>query len=138
MLISFYQNNLNEILVNLLNAFSKNEKEEYSINSDQEKKCSNCGLTYADFVRTGKLGCSQCYEAFHNQIKPLLNRLHGHFKHMGKIPASIRIQADRIQKIEEIKNRLKQAVLKEEYEKAAELRDQIIEEEKRVQLQHNE
>ena len=29
-----------------------------------ELKCPNCGLTYQDFRRVGRLGCSECYQAF--------------------------------------------------------------------------
>ena len=27
-------------------------------------KCSNCGLSYQDFKRAGRLGCSECYASF--------------------------------------------------------------------------
>ena len=28
-------------------------------------KCSNCGMTFEEFGRIGRLGCPQCYTAFH-------------------------------------------------------------------------
>lgn len=135
---SFSQNNINEILINLLNAFVKYGREENYTSCETEKKCSNCGHSYAEFVRTGKLGCSQCYEAFRKQLKPLLNRLHSHCQHIGKVPNSIRVHMDQLNKIKEIKNELQQAVSKEEYEKAAKLRDQIIEEERKVGIRNND
>jgi protein arginine kinase activator len=136
--ISFTQNNINEILGNLLNAFYKYSEEDNLNSSKVDMKCPNCGLTYSEFVKDGKLGCSQCYEIFKKQIKPLLERLHGYSEHSGKIPYAIRLRNNRIQQIKKIKDELKEAVSKEEYEKAAQLRDQIIEEEKKVGIKGNE
>jgi protein arginine kinase activator len=135
---SFSQKNINEILINLLNAFSRySEEENYNI-SELEIKCPNCGQTYTEFIESGKFGCSKCYELFRKQVKPLLNRLHGSSQHTGKIPNAIRIRLDGIQNIEKIKDELQRAVSKEEYEKAAKLRDLIIEEEKRVGIKNND
>jgi protein arginine kinase activator len=136
--ISFSQNNINEILGNLLNAFYKYSEEDNYNSQEIVLKCANCGLTYSEFVKTGKLGCSKCYETFTKQIKPLLERLHGNSEHVGKIPNKIKTRIDRLQKIKKIKEELQKAVSKEEYEKAAQLRDQIIKEEKKVGIKDNE
>lgn len=136
--ISFSQNNINEILGNLLNAFYKySEENNYNL-PEIVLKCANCGLMYSEFVKTGKLGCSKCYETFTKQIKPLLNRLHGSSEHVGKIPNKVKTHINQLQKIKKIKEELQKAVSKEEYEKAARLRDQIIKEEKRVGTKDNE
>ena len=135
---SFSQKNLNELLINLLNAFSRyNGEENYNI-SEVEIKCPNCGQTYTEFIESGKYGCSKCYEIFNKQNKPLLNRLHGYSQHKGKIPNAVKIRLEGVQKIAIIKDELQKAVSKEEYEKAARLRDLIIEEEKRVGIKNNE
>ena len=135
---TFSQNSINEILGNLLDAFVKYGRGEIFSSCERDIECSNCGLKYSEFVQTGKLGCSQCYEIFRKQLNPLLGRLHGSCQHKGKVPISIKVHFDRLSKIKEIKNKLQQSVLKEEYEKAAKFRDQIIEEEKRVGIQNNE
>ena len=49
-------------------------------------KCPNCGLTYSSFKSSGRLGCSECYEAFRNELVPLLGRLQGSTGHVGKAP----------------------------------------------------
>ena len=136
--ISFSQNNLNEVLFNLLNTFSKYSKEDNNVNSETETKCSNCGITYEEFVKSGKLGCSKCYGLFQRQIKPLLNRLHGSYQHSGKVPNSLQVRLERLEKIKRIKVELQKAVSKEEYEKAAKLRDQITEEEKKAKIRDSE
>lgn len=135
---SFSQNSMSEILGSLLNAFAQYGSEENAIPYETEKKCPNCGMTYSEFLKIGKLGCNQCYEAFRKQLKPLLGRLHGRTQHIGKAPVSIKDRFDRLQRIKEIKNELQKAVLKEEYERAAVLRDKIIEEEKRAGIENNE
>jgi len=130
--ISFSQNTLNEVLFNLLNTFSKYSREDNNVSTETELKCPNCGTTYEEFVKNGKLGCNKCYSVFRKQIKPLLNRLHGSYRHSGKIPESLQVLLEKAERIKRIKRELQEAVSKEEYEKAAKLRDQIIKEEKKA------
>jgi len=97
--------------------------------------CPNCGRSYSDFSRTGFLGCGECYEVFTDTIKPLLRRIQGGTVHRGGRPSQpentersdVRKVLDSRQKIEGLRKQLKKAVDKEEYERAAELRDMITE-----------
>ena len=43
-------------------------------------------MSYQDFTRTGKIGCSDCYKTFALALEPLLRRIHGSSTHIGKIP----------------------------------------------------
>jgi protein arginine kinase activator len=90
-------------------------------------ECSDCGLDYEDFKKSGKFGCSKCYESFGDRIVPIIKRIHGNVQHTGKVPQRtgglIRIKRD----IERLKYELKSAIENEEYEKAAQLRDRIKE-----------
>lgn len=94
-------------------------------------KCPNCGLTYADFKRRGRLGCSECYVAFQSKLNPLLKRIHGSDHHVGKIPAKVKRGVAAVSKLQELRLKLKKAIEIEEFEKAAEIRDQIKELEKK-------
>ena len=49
-------------------------------------QCPDCGLTFAQFSQIGRLGCSSCYGAFEEKLKPLLRRIHGSTRHSGKVP----------------------------------------------------
>lgn len=91
----------------------------------QELKCNNCGTTYREFKKQGYLGCSECYINFEKEIKPVIKRVQGNLNHTGKIPK--RKGKDIISKIEidNLKHQLKKAIESEEYEKAAEIRDEI-------------
>ncbi|MFW5879794.1 MAG: UvrB/UvrC motif-containing protein [bacterium] len=135
---SFSSNNMDEILTSLLYAISKYSREDKSVGYKIDLKCPNCGLTYNEFVQTGKLGCNQCYEVFQKQLNALLGRLHGHRQHTGKVPKANKKKFDQLKNIKKLKNELQQVILKEEYERAAELRDQILEEEKRLRITNNE
>jgi protein arginine kinase activator len=88
-------------------------------------KCQGCGLTYAEFRETGRLGCSDCYSAFKEQLRPLLRRIHGSNVHIGKSPRSSEGMLEKIREIEDLKVALRLAVEKEDFEKAAEIRDRI-------------
>ena len=66
--------------------FSKMAYPDYSGQAEEEPRCSSCGMTYSEFNRLGKFGCPDCYEAFREEITPLVRRIHGHPKHVGKVP----------------------------------------------------
>lgn len=51
------------------------------------ERCPRCGLEYAQFARTGLLGCSECYDAFRAPLGPALRRIHGAATHVGVRPA---------------------------------------------------
>lgn len=128
--LSFSQNDIKELLDNYLSTFLLDQEGKRTTGFPPELSCSNCGYTYNEFIQTGKLGCSQCYECFRDHINPLLNRLHGHSQHIGIVPLAFQEHLNSLKKIKEIRKELQQAIVKEEYEKAAKLRDMIREEEK--------
>jgi protein arginine kinase activator len=89
-------------------------------------RCDNCGRTYAAFTKAAGLGCSKCYEHFSEDIVKVLKRIHGNARHLGKTPR--RFCTDKVnarRRIRELKDELKMAVELENYERAAELRDEI-------------
>ncbi len=97
-------------------------------------RCPNCGLRYAQFQQTGRLGCSVCYEAFRDPLRTLVASIHGCTRHSGKpyqSPAgesASRAAPSTIanaKELEALKAGLHNAVKKEDYERAAELRDEI-------------
>ena len=50
------------------------------------KKCSVCGFSQADFKKTGRLGCSECYGTFAEGLGSLLKAMHKGTEHVGKLP----------------------------------------------------
>jgi len=93
-------------------------------------KCQACGFTYQDFKKVGRFGCSECYEAFKKQLDPLLKRIHGANRHIGKVPLSAGKtvkETTALQTLKELKSQLEKAVQSEDFETAAKLRDKIRE-----------
>lgn len=119
------QFDINDLLVGLLNTIDLYHKEK-GVVPVKGIKCNNCNLTYKEFKQSGKLGCSVCYHDFREQLTPLLRRLHGNSEHVGKIPRQSKGKLNKIRKFKQLKKELQELVLKEEYEKAAKTRDEIL------------
>lgn len=88
-------------------------------------KCSQCGMGFVEFKKTGKLGCGKCYASFEDRLLPLLKRVQGNTRHCGKIPRRIGGSLRTKKEIESLQEELERAVRAEEYERAVELRDRI-------------
>jgi len=100
--------------------------------------CAHCGLSYAEFKKSGKLGCQECYTAFRSSISQALKNIHGTNEYMGKVPqGQANKYADMIIKRELAENRilLKKAVEAEEFEQAAGYRDIINELQSKIDAQ---
>ncbi|MGI6678207.1 MAG: UvrB/UvrC motif-containing protein [Dehalobacterium sp.] len=91
----------------------------------QSERCENCGLTYNQFAKGGKLGCSNCYSVFQEKLNPLVRRIHSSETHKGKVPERTGGHLKILKEIESLKNELNSLVSKEEFEKAAVVRDKI-------------
>jgi protein arginine kinase activator len=98
----------------------------------QELRCDSCGMSYAQFSKIGRFGCSHCYHAFADKLDPLFRRIHGTTTHAGKIPKRSGGQIQFKRELSELKRQLQQLIEREEFEKAAQIRDRIRELEKRL------
>lgn len=93
-----------------------------------EKTCKCCGCSFNDIVKNGKVGCPECYITFIDELAPYLKRIHGNVKHIGKIPnrSSLAV-ADPGSKVMTLRHELNTLIKNEEFEKAAKVRDEIRE-----------
>ena len=119
------------------------------------KVCPTCGLSLAEFTKSGFLGCPDCYQAFSERIDPVFMRTQMGMKHVGRLPGKdgeavdisdtpektklreVETEADvylenlseeekaKKRLIQEKEKLLKKAVEEEEYLEAAKLRDEI-------------
>lgn len=90
-----------------------------------DTRCPHCGLSYGEFAKTGLLGCPECYDAFSEQLEPLVHRIQGQGRHAGKLPKRVGGALVQRRLLEEMRRELAAAVHEERFERAAELRDQI-------------
>jgi protein arginine kinase activator len=100
-----------------------------SLGTDEAKvgrvQCPRCHMVYSSFKETGRLGCSECYTTFRTQLRPLLRRIHGSTKHVGKAPLRDAARVAARREVHRLHEEMQRAVDREEFEKAAELRDRI-------------
>lgn len=94
---------------------------------DKIEVCSQCGMVFDEFIKTGKFGCANCYETFRLKLVPIFRRIHGSTKHTGKASSGISEQRKTVNEITELRALLEEMIKNEKYEKAAEIRDKIKE-----------
>lgn len=99
------------------------EMEKASGNADL--KCPNCGHTQADFKKTGRFGCSECYTVFADGLEALLKTMHKDVRHVGKSPAGRHQLRERQRELKTLQTDLAKAVEAEDFEQAARLRDEL-------------
>lgn len=99
-------------------------------------KCNSCGYTFDDIANTGRLGCKDCYSVFEDRLDPIIKRIQGSNKHVGRIGKIIDSKIENketknvkkeetISEKDKLENKLKEAIKEERYEDAAKLRDEI-------------
>ncbi|MEM7700147.1 MAG: UvrB/UvrC motif-containing protein [Verrucomicrobiota bacterium] len=54
----------------------------------EELTCPTCGFTQSDFKKTGRFGCADCYQVFDEGLDSLLEAMHKHTQHAGKVPST--------------------------------------------------
>lgn len=93
---------------------------------DDDLTCPFCGLTFSSFKDVGRLGCPQCYPTFEAYLRGLLRRIHGGTQHVGKVylPPDPSV-SQREMRLEELRRKLQRAISTENFERAAEIRDEI-------------
>lgn len=92
---------------------------------NEPKVCPVCKMRFSDFLHGGKIGCAECYKIFSQPLSSTVKRIHGSAEHCGKIPSDKAGEITDKRKIEELKAKLNSAVVNQEYELAAEYRDEI-------------
>ena len=108
--------NVNEIISDLKSRVA---------DEDAALVCPRCGMTFAEFKRLGRVGCAECYSAFHDQLQPLVRRIHGSAQHVGRTIHGGRKQAHVKVNVQKLRDALSRAIQQEDYERAAALRDQL-------------
>ena len=109
----------------------------------KEVQCKSCGYRFEDILNTGKLGCANCYDTFESRLDPIIRKIQGSNKHVGRlgkikehkvnhkpeVSQKKTIQQKEKTKCEQLKEELKIAIKEERYEDAAVLRDKIAKQE---------
>ncbi len=111
----------------LLGLGAAQEMEQASVSAGGDLKCPHCGFTQADFKKTGRLGCAECYTTFAEGLEGLLRTMHKGTKHVGKAPQVLKQSQDLADKLKTLQKKLDKAISEEDFEAAVHLRDDINE-----------
>jgi|TARA_Y100000588_G_scaffold110850_1_gene121513 protein arginine kinase activator len=87
--------------------------------------CDTCGFTHADFKKSGRLGCPECYSIFEVPLESMVKQMHKGTEHQGKFPKALRQARAATVARENLQERLAKAIEEENYEMAAQLRDEL-------------
>jgi protein arginine kinase activator len=96
----------------------------------KEKKnaiCPQCGLSWDLIHKREKMGCAECYTTFSREIRFLLEKMGVESAHRGKLPKGLRTYKRYLVDVVKLKEGLKEALKREDYEKAARIRDRLAE-----------
>ncbi len=87
--------------------------------------CPQCGFSHADFKKSGRLGCAECYQTFAEGLESLLKPMHKGTRHVGKVPRAMKQNRDMAVQLKALHQKLDKAIADENFEEAAVLRDEI-------------
>jgi protein-arginine kinase activator protein McsA len=91
----------------------------------KETSCPNCGTTLSQFQASGRFGCPECYTTFKDDVQGLVEKIHDASQHTGKVPHRVSAEISLQKDLRQLQLELKRAVRREDYEKAAAIRDQV-------------
>lgn len=87
--------------------------------------CPDCNTTFDHIRRTGFVGCDKCYDAFAKPIDNILSKIQPSTVHKGKLSGQEGKKIERDNTLKNLKEELQRAILDENYEHAAIIRDKI-------------
>ena len=106
----------------------------FALGESRLDRCEKCGCCFDDIIKTGTVGCADCYEKFYNKLLPSIQRIHGKANHGGKVPvhretvaAEEKAPKEKTteEKIAELSAQMQKAIEEQNFEQAAVLRDEI-------------
>lgn len=113
--------NLSNIIEDAIKKLENRQKSRKLHLHKKKLTCPFCQTTAVDFRKTGRLGCKHCYSIFWPEVVNILNKYQG--LNSEELPNLLSETQE--EKISRLKTELRKVVKKEDYEKAAEIRDKI-------------
>ncbi|MGA2480037.1 MAG: UvrB/UvrC motif-containing protein [Spirochaetia bacterium] len=89
--------------------------------------CPRCGMKASEFRKQGKLGCPECFVAFEKDVRSIVSQMAARPRHSGKLPIALATEHAASAEAENMREELKEAIEREDYELAARLRDKLRE-----------
>lgn len=107
----------------------------FALSSSRTDRCEKCGSSFDDIIKSGMVGCADCYEKFFDKLLPSVQRIHGKAKHQGRRPHLTGATGTKVKEKEKVKTKdeiiaekqqqMQKAVEEQNFEQAAVIRDEI-------------
>lgn len=102
----------------------------FALGESRLDRCEKCGCCFDDIIKSGSVGCADCYEKFFHKLQPSIQRIHGKAKHAGKIPKQTNQKTSPKEKtpeekIADLQKDMQKAIEEQNFEHAAIIRDEI-------------
>jgi protein arginine kinase activator len=82
----------------------------FTENNKKVKVCPMCGSSFADYERTGLLGCAGCYDVFREDLLPVISRIQlGNTKHVGMVGKNTD-EHDKVRELKELQSQFEKAM----------------------------
>jgi len=88
-------------------------------------RCEGCGRSFSELAEAGRAGCPRCYTTFYDRLLPSIQRIHGKARHTGKVAVGGGEKVKKESQLESLRRELETCIANQQYERCAELRDQI-------------
>lgn len=95
------------------------------------ERCEVCGTSYDDYERDGVLGCACCYDAFKEQLMPVIARIHGKTTHVGRVNKNYN-EHDLQRELAVLQEKLENAVREKKFTLAGKINSRIEKIKKRI------
>jgi protein arginine kinase activator len=95
--------------------------------AEVKEACQKCGMKASEFRKQGKLGCPECVRAFEKDVRSIVSQMAARPRHTGKSPRAAAGDQAASVKGDGLRDELREAIDREEYELAAQLRDRLRE-----------
>ncbi len=126
-----YNNFFDDFSFNLPSLFSGFfEDSMLSLTESRLDRCEVCSCSFDDIIKSGNVGCANCYEKFYSKLLPSIQRIHGKVKHAGSVPQNtaepiVPKEKTAEEKIADLQKEMTKAIETENFERAVILRDEI-------------
>jgi len=124
-------NDLTRILYRFFNSginehhSGRNKKILRNISYSRNRKCPLCGIDLKTIKKIGRVGCSNCYNEFKDVLFPIIKSIQGSLENKGKVPIKTNRKIRLEKNIKDLKHKLKNEIMIENFEEAARIRDRI-------------
>ncbi|MBQ8452087.1 MAG: hypothetical protein IJ538_04910 [Clostridia bacterium] len=89
------------------------------------KVCPKCGTALIEFLRSGVVGCANCYKVFESEIHNELIKTQGSINHIGKVSSKLVSKVKIREKIKQLEEEKSVAASEENFIVAEKLKNQI-------------